>query len=150
MKFKQKPSAAAIKFACIALTGTLSINAAAQSIASSQPDNVEDTVHKVEVTGSNIKRVNLETSSELQIITREEINQSGATTVKEILDNLSSATGGIDYKSGNSSFAAGASGIALRSLGQSATLTLLNGRRVSNYALANSAKETFTNLIYIK
>ena len=146
MKFKQKPSAAAIKFACIALTGTLSINAAAQSIASSQPDNVEDTVHKVEVTGSNIKRVNLETSSELQIITREEINQSGATTVKEILDNLSSATGGIDYKSGNSSFAAGASGIALRSLGQSATLTLLNGRRVSNYALANSAKETFTNL----
>jgi iron complex outermembrane recepter protein len=95
-------------------------------------------VEKIEVTGSNIKRVDAETASPIQVITAEEIRRSGRQTVTELLRELPiNAAGGLTELTGSGSFSAGAASASLRGLGSSATLVLLNGRRVAPYGLAD-------------
>jgi len=104
-------------------------------------------VQKVVVTGSNIKRVDSETASPVQILTRQEIMESGANTVKDILDNLSNNDrSAISDLGGANSWASGASGVSLRNLGLTATLTLLNGRRLPSYGFADGLQATFVNI----
>jgi len=95
-------------------------------------------VEKIEVTGSNIKRIDTETAAPVQIITREEIERSGKTTITELLRSLpQNLTGGLNDLTGSNSFSSGASTVSLRGLGSTATLVLLNGRRVAPYGLAD-------------
>ena len=65
-------------------------------------------LEKITITGSNIKRVNLETASPVQIITREELVRGGATSLNEVLRTISSNVGGID-ENRTSGFSAGGS-----------------------------------------
>jgi iron complex outermembrane recepter protein len=106
-------------------------------------------VEKIEVTGSNLKRVDAETSSPITIINAVDIKRSGATSVQELLSNLPIAVGGAlnDISAGNG-FSAGAATVALRGLGSQATLTLLNGRRISPAAFndPNTGQSVITNL----
>ena len=95
-------------------------------------------VEKIEVTGSNIKRVDAETASPIQIITQDEIRRSGKQTVTELLRELPiNAAGGLTELTGSGSFSAGAASASLRGLGSTATLVLLNGRRIAPYGLAD-------------
>ncbi|WP_197046943.1 TonB-dependent siderophore receptor [Paucibacter sp. KBW04] len=104
-------------------------------------------LERVEVTGSNIKRLAAETASPVTVVGRTEIKQSGANTVRQVLDTITStSTNELTDNGNSSSFAAGATGASLRGLGKGATLVLLNGRRVAYYALADGAKETFVNV----
>jgi iron complex outermembrane receptor protein len=132
-----------------------SVVAVALAIASSHavyaqqdtPGSTAAPIQKVIVTGSNIARaVDTETSSPVQVIGRDEIKAIGASTVKDVLDTLTSNTGALSDLGGGNSFASGASGVSLRHLGKNSTLTLLNGRRVSNYGLADGGQETFVNI----
>lgn len=109
--------------------------------AQQQPQKVE----KVEVTGSNIKRTDTETSAPVDVITREDIERSGKQTVAEVLRSIPQNTGSLDEKSTNS-FAPGSAGISLRGLGQKATLVLMNGRRIAGYGLAQNIQESFVDL----
>jgi iron complex outermembrane receptor protein len=96
-------------------------------------------MEKIEVIGSNIKRVSTETSSPVQVLTREAIEQQGFSTITQVINNLAAATGNntlSDIGNGNS-FAPGASSAGLRNLGEQSTLVLLNGRRVAPNALAD-------------
>jgi iron complex outermembrane recepter protein len=102
-------------------------------------------VQRIEITGTNIKRIDAETSSPVQVISREEIKRSGANSVKELLDLLPSASPTLSDIGGSNSFASGASSASLRNLGKTSTLILFNGRRVAPYALADF-NEVFTNL----
>ncbi len=90
-------------------------------------------LEKITITGSNIKRVNLETASPVQIITRDELVRGGATSLNEVLRDISSNVGGID-ENRTSGFSAGAAGLNLRGIGSQATLVLINGRRLAAYA----------------
>ena len=113
------------------------------------PTPVPQKVEKIEVTGSNIKRVDAETTSPITIITAEEIKRSGATSVQELLNNLSIAQGGsLNDISGGNGFSPGTATIALRGLGSQSTLTLLNGRRISPAAFndPNTGQSVITNL----
>lgn len=101
---------------------------------------------KIIVTGSNIKRIGKETASPVQVIKREEIARTGATTLAQFIDTLTASTAALDDIGGSNSFASGASGASLRNLGKAATLVLLNSRRLSHYALGDGAQENFTNL----
>jgi len=104
-------------------------------------------VQRVIVTGSNIKRVDQETASPVQILSRQEIEQSGAQTVAQILDNLTSNDrGAISDLGGTNSWASGATGVSLRNLGTGATLVLLNGRRLSSYGFADGLQSNFVNI----
>ena len=92
---------------------------------------------RVDVTGSNIKRIEGETGQPLQVITREEIASTGATTAMELLDRLAVTSGVGNYTLANAfgdSARIGFSGASLRGLGYKYTLILVNGRRLANYA----------------
>jgi iron complex outermembrane recepter protein len=107
-------------------------------IASAQQAPASAKVEKIEVTGSNIKRVDAETTSPILIITAEEIRRSGRQTVTELLRELPiNAAGGLTELTGSGSFSAGAASVSLRGLGSSATLVLLNGRRIAPYGLSD-------------
>ena len=94
----------------------------------------QDKVERVEVTGSNIKRIAGETALPVQIMTREDIARTGATTVEQFVNNI-----GVTMQGNNNTVAAtasgattgGVSGISLRGLGSQRTLVLINGRRVA-------------------
>lgn len=106
-------------------------------------------IEKIEVTGSNIKRVDAETSSPITIITSEDIKRSGATSVQELLNTLSISSGSAlsDIDGGNG-FSPGSATVALRGLGSASTLTLINGRRISPAAFndPNVGSTIVTNL----
>lgn len=121
----------------------LSLNARADTSDPQQasPQKLE----RVEITGSNIKRISTETAVPVQIVTRAQIESSGVTTVKGLIDELTASTGGLSDVEGSNRFSPGASAINLRNLGAQATLVLLNGRRVAPYGLADYAT-LFTNV----
>ncbi|MBC3874705.1 TonB-dependent receptor plug domain-containing protein [Undibacterium flavidum] len=102
---------------------------------------------RVVVTGSNIKRIDAETAAPLQIISKAEIMQSGAMTVKDILElSTSNDKTAISDLSGANSWASGASGVSMRNLGVSATLVLINGRRLPSFGFADGLQNTFVNV----
>lgn len=101
---------------------------------------------RVEVTGSNIKRVNTETVAPVEIITREQIQRSGQPTIADVLRNIPANSGGSFGESFSNSFAPGAAGISLRGLGQKTTLVLINGRRTAGYGFAQNLQDTFVDL----
>lgn len=100
---------------------------------------------RVVVTGSNIKRVEVETADPVLVITREDIARAGVNTIEELLESLPSTTGSLQDVGADNTFAGGASSVSMRNLGSESTLVLLNGRRVAPYALPNYA-EVFTNI----
>lgn len=138
-KPKLSPISKAVFFALSAI--------AASAHAQNSAGAAEPVMQRVEVTGSNIKRMDTETASPVTVLRRDEIKATGANTVRQILDTLTSFdTGTLKDDGSSSSFARGASGASMRGLGKSATLVLVNGRRVSNYAFADGGKETFVNV----
>ncbi|MCA0392552.1 MAG: TonB-dependent receptor [Proteobacteria bacterium] len=101
---------------------------------------------RVQVTGSNIRRTYVETASPLQIITKQDIENMGARTLLQVLDNLPAARPAqVDSKSlftGSD----GASQANLRGLGAQGTLVLLNGRRLSYYGAPAGFQTQFVNI----
>jgi iron complex outermembrane receptor protein len=103
-------------------------------------------VERIEVTGSNIKRLDAETASPVLVVTRDDLLRSGRGTVAEYLQSLTlDGQGSLPTTFGNG-FAPGATAISLRGLGATATLVLVNGRRVAAYPLADDAQRQFTDL----
>lgn len=128
--------------------GPLAANAQTPSETPAAPRENQK-VEKIEVTGSNIKRVDAETSVPVTIITAEDIRRSGATSVQELLNNLNISSGSaLTDVSGGNGFSTGVATAALRGLGSAATLTLLNGRRISPAAFndPNVGSTIVTNL----
>ena len=101
-------------------------------------------IEKIEVTGSNIKRIEGEGALPVTVISREDIQRSGVTTAAELIDRLSANSGGgynVSQGVGDSA-TPGLSAASLRGLGSTNTLVLLNGRRLSNYAFNASGGGT--------
>jgi len=103
-------------------------------------------LQKLSVTGSHIKRLDLEGPSPVIFIDRDKIEQSGASSLSELLRKLPLNNGNSYNEFLTQSTSPGSSGINLRGLGQDATLVLLNGRRVANYAFALETTDTFVDL----
>lgn len=104
------------------------------------PAMAQQSLERVEITGSSIKRIDAETSVPVTVITRESIDKSGASNVQELVDRLSSNNGGgrSMAESIGDSAATGQTGASLRGLGRERTLVLLNGRRLSTYPFAGA------------
>lgn len=105
-------------------------------------------VERIEVTGSNIKRIDAEGPLPVVIIKREDIQNSGKTTVNELLSTLTVVSGGSfsEATGAGNTFAPGTAAVSLRGLGANTTLVLLNGRRVANYGFAQNINENFVDL----
>ena len=91
---------------------------------------------RVEVTGSNIKRIEGEGALPVQVIDRDEIIRSGSTNAMEIVNLISANNSGGNVSLGNIIGAATFSNqtASLRGLGGSSTLILVNGKRLGTFA----------------
>ncbi|HEX6632872.1 MAG TPA: TonB-dependent receptor [Usitatibacter sp.] len=114
------------------------VAAALQAGAASAQQDAEKTAQtkeRIEVTGTSIKRVEGESALPVTVISREQIEKTGATTPMELLSlisvnnslgntNLTSPVGGITYSAQTAS---------LRGLQGAHTLVLINGKRVNGF-----------------
>ena len=121
--------------------GSLAVPALGQ-----QQQGTTQELQRVTVTGTNIKRTDTETASPVQVLTRDDIQRSGAATIADVIQSLNGNNNGSVPISFGVGFAAGASGASLRGLGASSTLVLLNGRRMAPYGLADDGQRTFVDL----
>lgn len=130
-----------------------SVIAVALTLASSQlvwaqTTPAEPIAQKITITGSNIKRVNIEGSSPILTLSSKEIASTGANTISELLHSVPAFGSGASVDFVDGGFSKGTSTASLRGLGSSSTLILLNGRRItaSAYADPNQGKSTVYDL----
>ncbi|MBT0585967.1 TonB-dependent receptor domain-containing protein [Alteromonas oceanisediminis] len=102
----------------------------------------QDTVERIEVTGSSIKRTNLEGDLPITVITKADIDAQGITSADQLFLQLNIASNSNDNLASNAGIVGGeergnngASSANLRQQGASSTLVLLNGRRVATHGL---------------
>lgn len=88
------------------------------------------TDQRVEITGSRIKRVDVEGALPITTISRAELDASGATTVAEFVRAIPFVTAGNFRPQGGSS-AQSLAEVDLRALGAERTLVLIDGRRAA-------------------
>jgi iron complex outermembrane receptor protein len=138
-RLRRRALSIAIPFA---LCAALPLAAQAQEDPSQDATNLS----KITVTGSNIPRTSTETASPVQVITRQEIDRTGKTSIGEYLQSLTVDGAGSVPKTFGNGFAMGSTGISLRGLGAGSTLVLINGRRVASYGLADDGQKVFTDL----
>lgn len=101
-------------------------------------------LEKFEVTGSRIKRVDVEGPSPISVISRQDIELTGYNNVTDVIREMpENGSVGIN-ESGTITAVRGATGLNLRNLGTNNTLVLLDGRRVAPYAV-NSGGTIFFN-----
>jgi len=99
------------------------------TVAMAQEDESVEEQGKITVTGSRIKRSDVEGAVPVTIITREQIELSGESSAADFIRNLTfNSSGSFRPQSGSS--AQGTSSVSLRGLGSSRTLVLVDGRRL--------------------
>ena len=93
-------------------------------------------IEKIEVTGSNIKRVEGEGPSAIVVLTREDIDKSGATNAMELLNLVSAnnSSGAVSIANTIGALTFSANVASLRGLQGGRTLVLLNGKRLNNFS----------------
>jgi iron complex outermembrane receptor protein len=129
-----------------ALIQALGAGVAVTLVATAAHAQQAQKIEKIEVTGSNIKRVDAEAATPVLVITKDDIASSGKTNLAEYLQSLPvDGMGSLPTTFGNG-FAAGATAISLRGLGANATLVLLNGRRLALYPRADDFQKMFSDL----
>ncbi|WP_341501241.1 TonB-dependent receptor [Gallaecimonas sp. GXIMD4217] len=129
----------------LAVTAALGAYTMPQAMAA---DGAQDEVERIEVTGSHIRRADLEGPSPVLYIDAKDIEKSGARDVAELLHKLPVNGSGSFTPQGNDSDSTsnGAAAISLRGLGADSTLVLLNGRRVAVNAFAQGINTSFVDI----
>ncbi|MDQ3495213.1 MAG: TonB-dependent receptor [Pseudomonadota bacterium] len=130
MTFKTTKLRDAIAFALVT-SATALVGTGAALAQDTTPEGQRATeLDRITVTGTRIKRVDVETASPVLQISREDIEATGQQTVGEILRNISTAdNGGLSNVTSSTNANDGSQTISLRNLGAARTLVLVNGRR---------------------
>jgi iron complex outermembrane receptor protein len=123
-------------------TALMSAVAMGQKVATAPATELQEIV----VTGSLIKRTDIETPSPVQILTADDIKQQGYTNVSQVLANLSANGQGTLSQGFSGAFASGASGVALRGLTVGGTLTLIDGQRMVAYPISDDNERSFVDV----
>ena len=126
MTFKTTQLRDAITFA-LAVGATAAVGTGVAFAQDTAPASDATTLDRVQVTGSRIRRAEVETSQPVFSVSREEIQAQGLTSVGDVIQNLSANGSAL-----NSTFNNGGNGetrVSLRNLGSSRTLVLVNGQR---------------------
>ena len=129
-------------YAGIALAGIAAPNISAFEEAT----GTEETDKKILVTGTRIKKIDLNNLSPILSISREDIDKQGYATVKDVIDGLTQNTGGTMDNSFTFGFAPAASSVNLRGIGFGHTLVLIDGRRLQIYPVGISGTSNFVDL----
>jgi iron complex outermembrane receptor protein len=130
---------AGVSTSCLALPATI--------IAQDAPgDGNIAAQDKLTVTGSRIKRVDLEGPQPLTVLSREDIEASGEISVAEVLRGTSFNTFG-SYRQRSGSSAQSQAVVNLRGLGGQRTLVLIDGRRMSSSPSFNGGQGVNLNVL---
>ena len=114
---------------------------AVAAMALSAGVQAQQQVERIEITGTSIKRLQGETAAPVQVITREDIERSGATSVEQLIRQISASnsSNAIVAASASGATTGGISTASLRGLTAERTLILLNGKRITAYGAPNSS-----------
>ena len=134
-----KKHALALSISTALLTTTSFTTAAAEQ---------EIEVERIEITGSHIKRQDMEGPSPVTSLSQEDIQKSGVTDLISLFTKLPISGQGTFSTQANSSddTANGGSSVSLRGLGADSTLILINGRRVSVSPFAKGIDTSFVDI----
>jgi len=111
--------------------GAVSALSATAAIAQEETEakaKKDASIEKISVTGSRIKRTDMESSSPVHITSSADIKLSGFTRIEDLLNSLPMIEAGQTAFQSNG--ASGTSTLDLRGMGASRTLVLVNGRRL--------------------
>jgi outer membrane receptor protein involved in Fe transport len=122
----------AVRYALYAGATAAAGLSAGAALAQNAPDQAGQKLETITVTGSNIRRVDIETSNPVVTIDRAAIEQTGKLTLGDVLQQLPAITGGQMNPQVNNSGGGGSSTVSLRGLGPARTLVLVNGQRIAN------------------
>ncbi len=136
----------AVRSACIAGGAAAAMFASAGSFAAASDDASDQALSEVVVTGSRIGRTDLDTPSPVQVVTAEDIANSGYTSVSDVLHALTANGEGNLNQGFSGAFAAGASGVSLRNMTVDATLVLIDGHRMANYPISDDGERSFVDV----
>ncbi|EKE68748.1 TonB-dependent receptor plug domain-containing protein [Gallaecimonas xiamenensis] len=110
-----------------ALFAGASVTVAAPVLAADDGSDLE----RIEVTGSRIKRTDMETASPVSIISAKDLSRGSYTSVADVLAQSTFSAGAPTGSSTNNG-GEGVSRVDLRGMGEARTLVLVNGRRMVN------------------
>ncbi|MEJ8568190.1 TonB-dependent receptor domain-containing protein [Elongatibacter sediminis] len=117
------------------------------TLAQEESDDEDDSadLDRIAVTGSRIKRTDIEGPAQVITIDREQISDRGYTTVFEALSDLT-INNGFKFEGPESAlFTPDVQTLNLRGFGVGNTLVLINGRRLTNYPAAYQSNATVFN-----
>ena len=102
----------------------------------------------LQVTGSRIPRAQIEGPAPITVVTAEQIQAAGLTSVPEVLRSLSQNSGSVQGQQNTTSAQStpGAQAVDLRGLGPNHTLVLINGRRIADFPLPLNGRSNFTDI----
>lgn len=126
----------------IAFSAMTTVTHTSKVIAQEAADEIE----KISVTGSRIKRTDIEGPSPITSMSAEEMLGKGFVTVQDALNSLTQATGGQFDQQQTFGFTPSASAVDIRGFGAGRTLVLLNGRRLPQFPLASGGTSNFVDL----
>jgi iron complex outermembrane receptor protein len=104
------------------------------------PKPATQSLDRVEITGSRIKTIKTEGTSQVVVLSAQAIRAEGVRSVEQLLNNLPQVMA--DYGGSVSNGATGTATVDLRNLGRERTLVLVNGRRLT----AGSPREVAADL----
>lgn len=135
------------RLAAILLIAGLITPAVAQPTASQTEAKQQETVQleKFEVTGSRIKRGDIEGPQPVQIITAADIHDRGYQNLGDFIQTLSFNSGNTNSIVQTASFTRGAATANPRGLGSNRFLVLIDGRRSATYPLTDSNNNSVFN-----
>jgi len=98
------------------------------------PVMAEENIQRVEITGSAVKRVAVEGALPVQTLSKAQIEQTGATTVADLVATLPSMQGFVTSSASINGGGGGVQTASVHAIGTGYTLVLLNGRRIAPYS----------------
>ena len=116
----------ALSLGVAATAGTLGT---AQAQTASSTTDQSQSLETIVVTGSNIRRVDIETANPVVTIDRAAIQASGKVNLGDLVQDLPSIAGNAATPQVNNG-GTGTAGVSLRGLGSNRTLLLINGHRI--------------------
>ncbi|WP_141736167.1 TonB-dependent receptor plug domain-containing protein [Oligoflexus tunisiensis] len=102
----------------------------AATVKESEARKKDKKEERVEVVGSRLKRVDVETAAPVVIMEKEQIEKSGAASVGDFFRKSAATSPTGNFSGGSRYVSSGAATIDLLGIGAARTLVLLNGRRI--------------------
>jgi outer membrane receptor protein involved in Fe transport len=116
------------------------------SLGDDQAQKKAKRLDAVSVSGTLINSAQIETAAPVYTITSQDIKARGFNSVSDVLQNSVMATGSVQGPQQNGGFTQGAQTISLYGLNPEYTLTLIDGKPITQFGQLYNGQSNFTNI----